>query len=126
MPVLDFATKDECDTLNNYNWGYDPVQFFTLEGSYSTEPNNPYTRIIEFKKLVRDFHRSGIRINLDVVYNHVYEAKTSILDKVVPNYYFRRKNGKFLNHSGCGNDVASERLMCRKLIIHLDISMAMG
>lgn len=117
MPVLDFATKDECDTLNNYNWGYDPVQFFTLEGSYSTEPNNPYTRIIEFKKLVRDFHRSGIRINLDVVYNHVYEAKTSILDKVVPNYYFRRKNGKFLNHSGCGNDVASERLMCRKLII---------
>ena len=117
MPVLDFATKDENDTLNNYNWGYDPVQFFALEGSYSSEPNNPYSRILEFKKVVRDFHRAGVRINLDVVYNHVYEVRNSIFDKVVPNYFFRRKNGKLFNHSGCGNDVASERLMSRKLII---------
>ncbi len=117
MPVQDFNTKDESDTVNNYNWGYDPVQYFTLEGSYSSDPNNPYSRMIEFKKVVREFHRAGIRINLDVVYNHVYEGKTSIFNKVVPNYYFRRKNGVFLNHSYCGSEVASERAMARKLII---------
>lgn len=117
MPVQDFNTKDESDTLHNYNWGYDPVQYFSLEGSYSTEPNNPYSRMIEFKKVVRAFHRAGIRVNLDVVYNHVYEGKTSIFNKVVPNYYFRRENGVFLNHSYCGSEVASERKMVRKLII---------
>ncbi len=117
MPVQDFNTKDELDTEHNYNWGYDPVQYFALEGSYSTEPNNPYSRMIEFKKVVRDFHRYGIRVNLDVVYNHVYEGKTSIFNKVVPNYYFRRENGQFMNHSYCGSEVASERAMARKLII---------
>ena len=118
MPVLDFVTVDEADPDKKYNWGYDPQQYFTLEGSYATDPNDPYSRIKEFKKLVREFHRHGIRVNLDVVYNHVYEAKTSIFNKIVPNYFFRRdEEGKFLNHSFCGNEVASERVMVRKLIV---------
>ncbi|MCQ2792814.1 MAG: type I pullulanase [Bacilli bacterium] len=118
MPVLDFKTVDENNSDNTYNWGYDPQQFFTLEGSYSLNPNDPYSRIIEFKKLVRSFHRAGIRINLDVVYNHVYEAKTSLLQLITPNYFFRRDyKGKFINHSFCGNDFASERPMARRIIV---------
>lgn len=118
MPVLDFVTVDEANPGKAYNWGYDPQQYFTLEGSYATDPNDPYSRIREFKKLVRDFHRAGIRINLDVVYNHVYEAKHSIFDRIVPNYYFRRDDdGSFLDHSYCGNELASERPMVRKLIL---------
>jgi pullulanase len=118
MPVLDFVTVDEANPDKTYNWGYDPQQYFTLEGSYATDPNDPYSRIREFKKLVRDYHRAGIRINLDVVYNHVYEAKHSIFDRIVPNYYFRRDDdGSFLDHSYCGNELASERPMVRKLIL---------
>ncbi len=118
MPVLDYQTVDENEPNNSYNWGYDPLQYFSLEGSYSTNPNDPYSRIIEFKKLVRSFHKSGIRINLDVVYNHVYDVKSSALQKITPNYFFRRdEKGNFLNHSYCGNDIASERPMARKLII---------
>ncbi|MCF0116513.1 MAG: type I pullulanase, partial [Bacilli bacterium] len=118
LPVLDFVTVDENNPDKTYNWGYDPMQYFALEGSYSTNPNDPYSRIIEFKKLVSSFHKAGIRINLDVVYNHIYKVETSILQKIVPNYYFRRdKQNKFLNHSYCGNELASERPMVRKLIL---------
>lgn len=118
MPVLDFVTVDEANPGSKYNWGYDPQQYFTLEGSYALDPNSPYSRIRDFKKLVRDFHRSGIRINMDVVYNHVYEAKKSIFDRIVPNYYFRRdEDDTFLDHSYCGNELASERPMVRKLIL---------
>lgn len=118
MPVLDFVTVDEANPGKKYNWGYDPQQYFTLEGSYATNPEDPYSRIKEFKRMVREFHRFGVRVNLDVVYNHVYEAKTSVFNKIVPNYFFRRdEQGKFLNHSFCGNEVASERPMARKLII---------
>lgn len=118
MPVLDFVTVDEANPDKTYNWGYDPQQYFTLEGSYASDPNDPYCRIREFKKLVRDYHRSGIRITLDVVYNHVYEAKTSIFNRIVPNYYFRRdEDNDFLDHSFCGNELASERPMVRKLIL---------
>ena len=117
MPVLDFATVDENNSDKSYNWGYDPMQYFALEGSYSSSPDDPYSRIKEFKKLVRDFHRAKIRINLDVVYNHVYNGSTSIFNKIVPNYYFRRENNQFTNHSYCGCDVASERAMVRKLIV---------
>ena len=117
MPVLDFETVDELNPKSSYNWGYDPMQFFTLEGSYSTNPNDGYARIKEFKRLVRDFHKSGIRINLDVVFNHVYNVKTNALNKITPNYFFRRdENNDFLNHSYCGNEFASERVMARKLL----------
>lgn len=118
MPVLDFQTVDELNPNKSYNWGYDPMQFFALEGSYSTDPNDPYARMKEFKRLVRDFHRVNIRINLDVVYNHIYKVEQSILQKITPNYFFRRdEDNKFIDHSYCGNDFASERSMARKLIV---------
>ena len=118
LPVLDFKTVDEEHPDKTYNWGYDPQQYFTLEGSYSTNPNDPYARIIEFKKMISTLHKNGLRVNLDVVYNHVYEYQMSTFEKIVPNYYFRRqKNGLLCNGTGCGNDLASERPMVKKLII---------
>ncbi len=118
QPVQKIATIDENCPEKTYNWGYDPLHYFILEGSYSTNPDDPYARIYEFKKLVHEFHKRGIRVNLDVVYNHVYEAKTSILNKITPNYFFRHdENAKFIDHSYCGNDLASERVMARKLIV---------
>ena len=118
LPVLDFKTVDEENPDKTYNWGYDPYQYFTLEGSYSTNPNDPYSRIIEFKKMISALHKAGLRVNLDVVYNHVYDYQMSTFEKIVPNYYFRRqKNGLLCNGSGCGNDFASEKPMCRKLIL---------
>ena len=116
LPVLDFASVN--DTKNEeYNWGYDPLNFFALEGSYSTNPEDPYCRMKEFKKLVSTAHRLGLRINLDVVYNHVYQTDIFALNKITPNYFFRFENGKYANHSGCGNDFASERPMARKIIL---------
>ncbi len=118
LPVLDYKTVDELDTDKKYNWGYDPQQYFSLEGSYSTDPNDAYSRIIEFKKVVQAFHKAGLKINLDVVYNHVYDYQLSNFERLVPNYYFRRyKNGLISNGTGCGNDLASERKMVRKMII---------
>lgn len=118
LPVQKIATIDEENPDKTYNWGYDPYHYFVLEGSYSTNPEDPYSRIFEFKKLVREFHKRGIRVNLDVVYNHVYKVETSILNKITPYYFFRHdKDYKFSNHSYCGNDLASERPMARKLII---------
>ena len=116
LPILDFGSTDE---LNDqaYNWGYDPVSFFTLEGSYSSNPNDPYSRIKEFKRLVSTYHRAGIRINLDVVYNHIYKLDRFAANLITPNYYFRKENDKLANHSGCGNDFASERPMARKMIV---------
>jgi pullulanase/glycogen debranching enzyme len=101
---------------NNYNWGYDPHSYFSPEGWYSTDPENPYSRISELKTLINEAHKLGLRVILDVVYNHM--AKTDFLDDIVPNYYFRQvKDGSFTSNSGCGNDVASEHAMTRKLIV---------
>lgn len=118
LPVLDYFTVDEEYPENGYNWGYDPYHFFCLEGSYSLNPNDPYSRILEFKKLVRAFHKSGVRINLDVVYNHVYRVKDSLFEQITPNYFFRKdRHNKLQDRSGCGNDFASERPMARKMIV---------
>lgn len=117
MPVFDFKSVDELHPEKGYNWGYDPAQYFSLEGSYSTSPDDPYSRILEFKKLVSSYHKAGIRIVMDVVFNHVYQYEKSVFEKVVPSYYFRKKeNGTLASTSGCGNDVASERKMVSKLI----------
>lgn len=116
LPVLDFASVDDMNK-EQYNWGYDPLNFFALEGSYSTNPEDPYCRMKEFKKLVSTAHRLGLRVNLDVVYNHVYQLGLFSLNKITPNYFFRFENGKLANHSGCGNDFASERPMARKIIL---------
>lgn len=118
LPVLDYKTVNEDDPSERYNWGYDPQQYFSLEGSFSTNPNDPYSRIIEFKQLVQSLHKNGLRVNLDVVYNHVYDYQMSTFEMIVPGYYFRRrKNGLMSNGTGCGNDLASEKPMVRKLII---------
>ncbi|WP_278683894.1 type I pullulanase [Paraclostridium bifermentans] len=117
MPSFDFATVDEkIENENNRNWGYDPKNFNIPEGSYSTNPFNPKTRIKEFKTMILRFHKNNIRIVMDMVYNHMY--KKDNLNKIVPGYYFRTNSiGKFTNGSGCGNELATERPMVRKLIL---------
>ena len=118
LPIFDFKTTDELNIKNTYNWGYDPQQYFVPEGSYSTNPNDPYSRIIELKTMISELHKVGIKVNMDVVFNHVYEEQFSSFEKIVPGYYFRkRKNGTLSNGSYCGNDLDTKRPMVRKLII---------
>ena len=114
LPVLDFGSVDEIK--GGYNWGYDPISFFALEGSYSLEPNNPFSRMLEFRHLVDALHHNGIRVNLDVVYNHLYKGESVNLNQITPHYFLREENGKLANHSWCGCDFASERKMARRLI----------
>lgn len=118
LPIFDYATVDEDNPLASYNWGYDPAQYFVPEGSYASKLDDPYSRIIDLKKMVAAFHKEGIRVVMDTVFNHVYEHKTSVFERLVPNYYFRyENNGTLACRSYCGNDVASERYMVRKLIV---------
>ena len=118
LPIFDYATVDEENPDTTYNWGYDPAQYFVPEGSYASKPSDPYSRIIDLKKMVAAYHKEGIRIVMDTVFNHVYHHQTSVFERVVPNYFFRReKNGEIAQRSFCGNDVASERAMARKLIV---------
>ena len=114
LPVLDFGSVDEIK--GGYNWGYDPVSFFALEGSYSTDPNNPKVRMVEFREMIDSLHKAGLRVNLDVVYNHIYKGVTNSLNVITPHYFLREENGKLANHSWCGCDFASERKMARRLI----------
>ncbi|MEG0842279.1 MAG: type I pullulanase [Erysipelotrichaceae bacterium] len=118
LPVLDFGSVDENYQDKFYNWGYDPVQYFCLEGSYASDANNPYSRILEFSKLVEECHKAGIRVNLDVVFNHVYDIDEVSINKVVPYYYFQMNEaGELSNGSFCGNDIDSTRSMAQKLIV---------
>ena len=118
QPILDFNSEDDNNTKNWYNWGYDPISFFALEGSYSLDPANAMTRLNEFREMVDELHKNDLRLIVDVVYNHIYKYEDNALEKLVPHYYFRkRKNTLLSNASGCGNDVASERKMARKLIV---------
>ncbi len=117
MPIFDFATIDEQHPFLHYNWGYDPFCYNTLEGSYSSNPNNPYSRIIEAKEMIRELHQNGLRVVVDVVFNHTYSFNDSIYNKIVPNYYYLiDKNGKLSNGSFCGNDIDSTRKMVHKYI----------
>ena len=118
QPIYDFGSVDELDPDRLYNWGYDPVQYNVPEGWYSTDPNDPYKRINELRQLIDEIHGAGMRVTMDVVYNHVYESDTFSLGKLVPGYFFRYdERGMVTNVSGCGNDVASEKRMCRKFIL---------
>ena len=117
QPVLDFETVDEKNPKRNYNWGYDPGQLITLEGSYSTNPDDPYARMKEFRKLVTTLHTRDIRVILDVVWNHMYSAYDCALWKCVPYYYFRYTENQYLsNGSYCGNDIESRNPMTRHLL----------
>lgn len=118
LPSFDFGSVDEKHPEQSYNWGYDPVNFNVPEGSYSTDPFNPYVRIREFKQMVKGLHEAGIRVILDVVYNHVYDAAKSQFNRTVPGYFFRRnEDGSLSNGSGCGNETASEAPMMRKYMV---------
>lgn len=119
MPIYDFGSVDERENLENqYNWGYDPNQYNVPEGSYATNPCDPFARILELKQMIAALHNIGVRVNMDVVYNHVYKEKEYSFSKIVPYYYYRYlPNGDFSNATGCGNDVASERRMVRRFII---------
>ena len=117
MPIYDFGSVDET-TCDRYNWGYDPINYNVPEGSYSSDPSNPSSRVTEMKQMVKELHKNDIRVIMDVVYNHVYNAANHSFNKTVPGYYFRYDaNGSLVNNSGCGNDTASERKMMRKYIV---------
>lgn len=118
MPVTDYGSVDEIYPEKHYNWGYDPVQYRVLEGSYSVDPFHPYERIFEFVSLIEQCHKAGMRVNLDVVFNHVYNKDTSSFENVVPSYYFQmNEHGDFSNGTFCGNDIDSSRKMCSRYII---------
>lgn len=118
LPMFDFCTVDEKNPDTAYNWGYDPQNYNAPEGSYATDPWNPKERIREMKQMIQGLHDAGIRVIMDVVYNHVYSQEDHPFAKTAPGYFFRRtENGELWNASGCGNDTASERTMMRKYII---------
>lgn len=118
MPFYDFGSVDESkNIMDQYNWGYDPVNYNCPEGSYSTNPKKGEVRIKECKQMIQALHNAGIGVIMDVVYNHTYTSD-SWLQRTVPNYYYRMNNdGTFPNGSGCSNDTASEHLMFRKYMI---------
>lgn len=120
LPVFDYATVDESKPHKaQYNWGYDPLNYNCLEGSYSSDPAEPKKRINEFKQLIMTLHKNGIGVIMDVVYNHTYHTEESAFHKSFPYYYHRlNKDGKFSNGSGCGNETASDHLMYRRFMIN--------
>ena len=119
LPSTDFATIDETRLEDNqYNWGYEPLNYNAVEGSFSTDPYNPTTRIKEFKQMVQALHKAGFRVILDVVYNHTTDASKTGFERTMPGYFYRmNEDGSFCNGSGCGNETASEQEMFRKYMI---------
>lgn len=119
LPSFDFASVDETKLdQNTYNWGYDPKNYNVPDGSYATDPYNPVTRIKEFKEMVQALHKAGIRVVLDVVYNHTFSAIDSPFERTVPGYFFRMyENGEFCNGSACGNETASNHRMMHKYML---------
>jgi pullulanase len=118
LPVADFYTVDELNTTPQYNWGYDPLNYNTPEGWYSSDPTDCTVRIRELKMLVMSLHNIGMGVIIDVVYNHTGLIFESYFNQTVPGYFYRfNKDGRFSDASGCGTEVASERAMVRKYII---------
>ncbi len=118
LPFYDQATVDESVEEPSYNWGYDPLNYNCLEGSYSSNPFDGFVRIKEFKQMMMGLTEAGIRVNMDVVYNHTARSSTSNFHYVIPGYYHRlNSEGGFSNGSGCGNEIASERPMVQKFIL---------
>ena len=119
LPSFDYASVDETRLdVPQYNWGYDPVNYNVPEGSYSTDPTDPVVRIREFKQMVQALHSAGIKVILDVVYNHTFNIDGSNFQLTCPDEFFRRNaDGSYSNGSGCGNETASEREMMRQFMI---------
>lgn len=119
LPSFDYASVDEAK-LNTpqYNWGYDPLNYNVPEGSYSTDPFTPAARIKEFKQMVLALHKAGIRVVLDVVYNHTFDIDGSNFQRTYPDYFFRKTaDGTYSNGSGCGNETASEKEKVRLFMV---------
>ena len=119
LPSYDYASVDETKLdENKYNWGYDPQNYNVPDGSYSTDPYKPDVRIREFKQMVQALHKAGIRVVLDVVYNHTFNTSDSNFERTVPGYFYRqRPDGTYADGSACGNETASNRPMMRKYMI---------
>ena len=119
LPSYDYGSVDETRLSDNkYNWGYDPVNYNVPEGGYSTNPYQPEVRINEFKQMVQAMHKAGIRVILDVVYNHTYDIEHSNFQRTYPDYFYRKTaEGQYSNGSGCGNETASEKPMMRQFMI---------
>ncbi len=117
LPVYDFGSVDETGAGNQFNWGYDPKNYNVPEGSYSTNAADPKARIRELKQAVLAMHQNGLRVNMDVVYNHVQDSTNFAFEKLVPGYWYRRDaTGTKTSGSGCGNDTATEHPMVSKFI----------
>ena len=118
LPSFDFASIDESKLdVAQYNWGYDPLNYNVPEGSYSTNAADPKTRIREFKQMVQALHKAGIRVILDVVYNHTFDINGSNFQKTYPDYFFRKNaEGKYSDGSGCGNETASDKELMREFM----------
>ena len=119
LPSFDYSSVDETRLSQpQYNWGYDPLNYNVPEGSYSTDPYDPVVRIREFKQMVQSLHRAGIRVILDVVYNHTFDIDGSGFQRTWPDYYYRKTaDGKYSDGSGCGNETASERPLMRAFML---------
>ena len=129
LPSYDYGSVDETRLADNkYNWGYDPVNYNVPEGGYSTDPYRPDIRIREFKQMVHALHKAGIRVILDVVYNHTYDIDHSNFQRTYPDYYYRQvavsdsplaisQKPVYSNGSGCGNETASEQPMMRRFML---------
>ena len=118
LPSFDYASVDESrPDVPQYNWGYDPLNYNVPEGSYSTDAATPTTRIREFKQMVQALHKAGIRVILDVVYNHTFDINGSNFQKTYPDYFYRKTaEGKYSDGSGCGNETASEKPLMREFM----------
>ena len=119
LPSYDFASIDESNTTTpQYNWGYDPLNYNVPEGSYSFDAEQPTRRILEFKQMVQALHKAGIRVILDVVYNHTFDIAGGNFDRTFPMAYYRyTADGKPSNGSGCGNETASEKPLMRQFML---------
>lgn len=119
LPSFDFASIDESNTTTpQYNWGYDPLNYNVPEGSYSFDAEQPTRRILEFKQMVQALHKAGIRVILDVVYNHTFDIAGGNFDRTFPMAYYRyTADGKPSNGSGCGNETASEKSLMRQFML---------
>lgn len=119
LPFFDYNSVDESKPeKKQYNWGYDPLNYNVPEGSYSSNPSEGVNRIKELKQMIAAFHKKGLRVVMDVVYNHVADVKTSSFNQLVPGYYFRhKKDGSFSDATACGNETASDLPMMRKFIL---------
>lgn len=119
LPSYDFASIDESNTTTpQYNWGYDPLNYNVPEGSYSFDAEQPTRRIMEFKQMVQALHKAGIRVILDVVYNHTFDIEGGNFDRTFPKAYYRyTADGKPSNGSGCGNETASENRLMRQFML---------